>query len=298
MLLSWHSRPCPKCQLHHTKSMRPHFPFARLLLRPLLLLPILLLALSAQAGNISFNLSITGNTLTLTNQGDSPAFQPSVLRLLNNGHWEVLQPAPGVAAPVEFKPQAQYDLAWPARPASGGATSLESLRPVMVRFFDQAGAGFGQISFFDRAQPASDELTVQAAYDDGRLHIAAPKNPAIKATWLVAPHEEGIASLSGALAPQPQPDAVRIEWPAAGKAQSFDLGRGMPVAFLLHETAQGLHSQVVPSGRVPGRQQRATWLDRSKQFGVAAIAALLAGAALLAWHLAATRRDPPARPQA
>ncbi|QAU33273.1 hypothetical protein [Janthinobacterium sp. 17J80-10] len=278
--------------------MRPHFQLSRALLRLLSLLPILLLALSAQAGNISFNLSITGNTLTLSNQGDSPAFQPSVLRLLDDGRWEVLQPAPGGAAPMEFKPQAQYQLAWPARPAPASATSLEALRPVMVRFFDQAGAEFGQISFFDRAQPVSDDLTVEAGYTDGRLHVTPPKNPAIKASWLVAAREEGIASLSEAVAPQSQPDAVRIEWPAGGAAQSFDLGRGMPVAFLIHETAQGLYSQVVPSGRVPGRQQRATWLDRSKQFGIAAIAALLAGAALLAWHLAATRRKHPVRPQA
>lgn len=277
--------------------MRLPFQLPRALVR-LSLLPILLLALVAQAGNISFNLSITDNTLTLTNQGDSPAFEPRVLRLLDNGHWEVLQPAPGVKAPVEFKPQAQLQLAWPARPAPAGQASLESLRPVMVRFFDQAGAGFGQISFFNQPQPAGDELTLDAGYVDGQLHIAPPNNPALKASWLVAAREEGIAGLTDVLAPQPQPNAVRIEWPAGGAAQSFDLGRGMPVVFLLHETAQGLSSQVVPSGRLPGRQQRPGWLDRSMQFGSAAIAALLAGAALLAWHLATSRSKPPVRPHA
>lgn len=277
--------------------MRLPFQLPRALVR-LSLLPILLLALVAQAGNISFNLSITGSTLTLTNQGDSPAFEPRVLRLLDNGRWEVLQPAPGVKTPVEFKPQAQLQLAWPPRPAPAGPASLESLRPVMVRFFDQAGAGFGQISFFNQPQPASDDLTLEAGYVDGHLRITPPKNPALKASWLVAAREEGIAGLTDTLAPQSQPDAVRIEWPAGGAAQSFDLGRGMPVVFLLHETAQGLSSQVVPSGRVPGRQQRPTWLDRSKQFGSAAIAALLAGAALLAWHLATSRSKPPVRPHA
>ena len=277
--------------------MRPHFQLPRALLR-LTLLPILLLALSAQAGNISFNLSITDNTLTLSNQGDSPAFRPSVLRLLDNGHWEVLQPAPGVKPPPEFKPQAQYQLAWPPRPAPASATSLETLRPVMVRFFDQAGADFGQISFFNQPQPASDDLTLEAGYVDGHLRIAPPKNPDLKASWLVAAREEGIAGLTAPLSPKSQPDAVRIAWPASGEVRNFDLGRGMPVVFLIHETAQGLRSQVVASGRVPGRQQRATWLNRSKQFSSAALAALLAGAALLAWHLAATRRKHPVRPQA
>lgn len=277
--------------------MRPFFRLPHAWL-PIFLLPALLLALSAHAGNISFNLAINGDRLTLSNQGDSPAFNPSVLRLLDNGHWEILQPAPGVKAPLEFKPQAQYQLAWPPRPAPASATSLETLRPVMVRFFDQAGADFGQISFFNQPQPASDDLMLEAGYVDGRLRIAPPKNPDIKASWLVASREEGIAGLTDALAPQSQPDAVRIEWSASGEVRNFDLGRGMPVAFLIHETAQGLRSQVVTSGRVPGRQQRASWLDRSKQFSSAALAALLAGAALLTWHLAATRRKHPVRPPA
>jgi hypothetical protein len=277
--------------------MRPLFQLPRALLR-MTFLPFLLLALSAQAGNISFNLSINGNTLTLSNQGDSPAFGPSVLRLLDNGHWEVLQPAPGVKAPLEFKPQAQYQLTWPQRPAPASATSLETLQPVMVRFFDQAGADFGQISFFNQPQPAGDDLRLEAGYVDGRLRVAPPKNPDLKASWLVAAHEEGIAGLTDALSPKSQPDAVRIEWPASGEVRHFDLGRGMPVVFLIHETTQGLRSQVVVSGRVPGRQQRATWLDRSKQFSIAALAALLAGAALLAWHLAANQRKHLVRPLA
>ncbi|RJG03403.1 hypothetical protein [Noviherbaspirillum sedimenti] len=270
--------------------MRPFFLLPRALLRLSLLL-LLLPALPAQAGNISFNLSITGDRLTLSNQGDSPAFAPRVLRLLDGGHWETLQPPAGEQAPRELKPQAQYQLTWPERAPPANTASPETLRPVMVRFFDQAGAGFGQISFFNQPQPASDDLTLDAGYVDGRLRIGSPKNPAIKATWLLWAQEEGIAALSGPVtATRPQPDALRIEWGPGSGAQNLDLGQGMPVAFLLHETAQGLRSQVVPTGRVQGRQQRTAWLNLAAQFRSAALVALLAGLALLAWHLGTRRK--------
>lgn len=256
----------------------------------LMLLPTLMLAASAQAGNISFNLSINGDKLTLTNQGDSPAFHPEVLRLLENGHWEKL-PAPADSqVPVEFKPQAKLDLIWTARPAQNNPASLESLRPVMVRFFDQAGTSFGQISFFNQPLPADTSLMLDAGYTDGRLQIKPPQNPAIKATWLVWPQEEGIAALSRTLHMPAQPDALRLQWGPDSKEQSFDLGKGKPIAFLLHETPQGLRSQVVPIGRVPGREQRAAWLDRGDRFRSAAMFALLAGLAMLAWHLATSRQ--------
>jgi hypothetical protein len=270
--------------------MRPLFQLQRVWLR-LFLPALLLLPFSAQAGNISFNLSINGDKLTLSNQGDSAAFEPSVLRLLDNGRWEVLQPVPGVRPPFEMKPQMQYQLTWPERAAPAGPTSLETLRPVMVRFFDQAGAAFGQISFFNQPQTVSDDLTLQARYVDGRLHIAPPKNPTLKASWLLWPQEEGIAALTHPVTTAPpQPDALRIEWRPDSGTQVLDLGKGMPTAFLLHETAQGLQSQVILTGRTPGRQQRADWLNFGATFRNSALVALLAGLALLPWHLAATWR--------
>lgn len=257
----------------------------------LLLLPVFTLALPAHAGNISFNLSVAGNRLTLINQGDSPAFDPLVMRLLDNGHWETLPPAAGTAIPVEFKPQANAQLVWTERPASPSPVSLETLRPIMVRFFDQAGASFGQISFFNQPQPADNDLMLEAGYENGELHIAPPRNPALKASWLVWPQEEGIAALTNRLmTPQSQPDAVRIQWSPDSKEQSLDLGKGMPTAFLLHETPQGLRLQVVPTGRAPGRQQRTAWLDHGDRFRSAAMVALLAGLAMLAWHMAGIRQ--------
>lgn len=271
--------------------MRPPIPSPCAWLR-LFLLSLLMLALPGQAGNISFNLSLVDGQLLLSNQGDSPAFAPDVLRLLDNGRWEKLQPVPGGQAPFEMKPQVQFPLAWPARPAPAGPNSLETLRPVMVRFFDQAGASFGQISFFDQPQRASDDMVLETAYVDGRLRIAPPRNPAIKASWLLWPQEDGIAALTGPVtSATPQPDALRIEWGPGSVAQNLDLGKGMPVAFLLHETAQGLRSQFIVTGRVAGRQQRAAWLSLGEQFRSAALVALLAGLALLAWHLVASARQ-------
>lgn len=263
----------------------------------LFLLPALLWTGLASAGSISFNLSITGDKLTLVNQGDTPAFEPVVLRLLDNGHWERLPPAPGTSAPVEFKPQARMELRWTERPAPANPWSIETLRPVMVRFFDQAGTAFGQISFFNQPQPATSDLMLEAGYADGRLRIAPPKNPALKASWLVWAQEDGIAALTKPLTvQQPQPDARRIQWGQDGKELNLDLGKGMPIAFLLHETPQGLRMQVVPAGRAPGRQQRAGWLDRADRFRSAAMIAVLAGLAMLAWHLAGTRQQSRVKP--
>ncbi|TCS37797.1 hypothetical protein EDC30_10389 [Paucimonas lemoignei] len=257
----------------------------------LLLLPVFILALPAHAGNISFNLTINGNRLLLSNQGDSPAFDPVVMRLLDNGHWEVLPPAAGSPTPVEFRPQAQAEMVWTEQPAPPSPASLETLRPVMVRFFDQAGASFGQISFFNQPQPAGSDLILDAGYEHGKLRIAPPKNPEHKVSWLVWAQEEGIAALTDSLTtPQPQPDALRIQWGKDSKEQNLDLGKGLPTAFLLHETPQGLRLQVVPTGRAPGRQQRTAWLDRGDRFRSAAMIALLAGLALLAWHVAGTRQ--------
>lgn len=161
----------------------------------------------------------------------------------------------------------------------------------MVRFFDQAGAGFGQISFFNQPQPANESQMLDAAYVDGKLRIKPPRNPQLKASWLVWPQEDGIAALAVPLkTSQFQPDALHIQWGPDSKEQNLDLGKGMPIAFLLHETPEGLRSQVVPTGRAPGRQQRTAWLDRGDRFRSAAMVALLAGLGMLAWHLAGSRQ--------
>lgn len=252
------------------------------------------LAASAQAGNVGFGLSLTGDKLSVTNQGNTSAFYPAAYRLLADGHWQQLMLAPGTRQPAELAAGAQIEFVWPDTRPLTALPPLEALRPVMVRFFDQAGAGFGQISFFN--QPLIAEQILDAGYDGNKMKIAPPNdktaagNP-IRATWLVWAREDGIAPLRGAVEFRHlQPDARRIEWKPGAKAQRFELGDGLPVAFLLHETVQGLRLQVVSGGNVQGRQQRAAWLDKNRLFAYLALWTGVAGLAALFWHLVAARR--------
>lgn len=272
--------------------MMPSFP---LLLRGwlrLLWLPVWLLALPAHAGSISFSLSLNDDQLTLVNQGDTPAFYPVVYRLTAHGQWQPLQLAPGTTAPVEMQARAQFNAVWPDRRPLASLTPLEALQPVMVRFFDQAGVSFGQISFFNQPLNASEELRLQAGYVDGRLIIKPPKTPGIEVTWLLWAQEDGILPLTRPVQPEHrQPDAKRIAWQPKMGQESLDLGKGMPVAFLLHQTREGFYSQVVARGRLQGRQQRSAWLDAHMQFYWAARLALAAATGLLLWHFIAGWRN-------
>ncbi len=258
----------------------------------LLAMPALLLALSAHAGNISFNLSLNDNKLVLINQGNSAAFHPTVLRMLGDGRWEALPPAPGVKPTVELAPNAPIEFAWPDNRPPSTLTPIEALRPVMVRFFDQAGASFGQISFFNHPLTATEDQVLKARYINGQMTVAPPKSGTIRASWLLWPQEDGITTLAGPLQlANRQPAARRIVWQPGMEAQRFDLGRGLPVTFLLHETDQGLRSQFLSDGQVQGRQQRAGWLDASKQFYWLAQLAAAAAGALLLWQFASGWRN-------
>ncbi len=286
-LSCYHGSPLRVQNVIHSSSisMMPTLTSVQHRFLRLLLLPALLLALSAHAGNISFNLSLHDQKLTLLNQGNSPAFYPTVLRMLADGRWEPLLPAPGASQPVELAPNGQLELIWPDQRPLDKLTPIEALRPVMVRFFDQAGAGFGQISFFSQPLNASDEQMLNARYVDGRMTITPPASPAIRASWLLWPQEDGIAPLTMPIDLQHrQPAARRFEWQPGMETPVLDLGKGLPVAFLLHETEQGIRSQVVSGGHLQGRQQRAGWLDATTQFYLLAKLAAAAAIALLLWH--------------
>ncbi|MBS0309051.1 MAG: hypothetical protein JSS58_08785 [Proteobacteria bacterium] len=246
---------------------------------------------TAQAGNINFGLSLTDNKIAITNQGNATAFYPAAYRLDANGHWQPLALPNGTSQPAELVPSATLSLTWPDTRPLTSLPPLEALQPVMVRFFDQAGAGFGQISFFH--QPLGAEQTLDASYQDGKMTIAPPAgktdNPdhQIRATWLLWGQEEGIRPLRAPVEPRHvQPDARRIVWRADMPAQRFDLGAGLPVVFLVHETAQGLRLQVVGGGGVQGRQQRAAWLDWWREWERGARWLSAAALALLLWHMA------------
>lgn len=233
----------------------------------------------AFAGSISFQLSLTGPTLTLTSRGDSSAYYPGVLRLRPDGRWEALAAAPGAAPPAELAPGSHAEFIYPE--ISDPQTSLGYFQPMMVRFYDSAGVGFGQISFF-RPPPLSREM-LQTRYSGGELVISPPEAAgSIRASWLLWPQEDGIARIRG---PQEfgieQPPALRFDWRPGMAPPRIDTGAGQPAAMLLHETASGHFLQTIPRGSQTNGH-RSAWLNESRTFygfalvlaGVAALAAL------------------------
>jgi hypothetical protein len=246
-------------------------------------LPILLLAVAALlcsrpavAGNISFDLSLTGSQLTVINRG-SPAFYPAVFRMLPDGMWAQVDAS---SAPAELPNGAPWRLTWPDSEPS----ELERIGPVMVRFFDQSGVGFGQITFFSAPPQATTVLT--AGYVNRALQVEPPPVASpIRATWILWAQEDGIRPIHVPVRfSHHQPPARRIDWRSAGTAPvRLDTGAGQPAVILLHETDGGHAQQFLPDGGLQGREQRAAWLDATPRFYAASLVALAlaAGAKVL-----------------
>lgn len=234
---------------------------------------------AASGGNISFNLALTGSRLVVTNTGDSLAFFPGALAMLADGSWRPLSPPTGQAAPSQLGPGERMELGWPDARPLGELPPVERLRPTMLRFFDQAGVGFGQLSFFTTPPPAI--TTLAAEYVGGSLRVTPPNGDAIRATWVLWPREEGIAAIRGAFKGGiSQPAAQRIEWRADSKAARLFTGAALPSVMLIHETAQGFQMQKVAAGWRGGEQQRSPWLEASRElYGLAMAFAVLAVAA-------------------
>jgi len=260
-------------------------PFAKLMLAG----AALLLSLSAVAGGLSFRLSLTGSALTVINQGDSSAFYPAVFRLLPDGRWAQLKAS---GTPAELAPGASLQLTWPDTHPPEQLPELERMQPVMVRFFDQAGVGFGQISFF-HAPPAT-KTALKARYVSGALRIEPPDGvPSIRASWVLWPREEGIRPLRLPVRfEHRQPPALRIDWRRQGGVPfRLDTGAGQPEVILIHETEQGYTLQLVPGGGLQGREQRAIWLQATPKFYAASLTALaIALAAMVLQFLRRPRR--------
>jgi hypothetical protein len=286
------SRILRKMSLRLRQMNWPHLP-SRLRHGLLVFISALTFVLPAHAGNIFFGLSINGTKITLTNQGNSTAFHPVVMRLHADGHWVPLPFPPEVRPPAELPAGAQVDFLWLNLPPHNQPSQLELLNPVMVRFFDQAGNSFGQISFFNQPSLTSD--LSQTGYVKGLMTIAPPVSPdgsAIRASWLLWPQEEGIAPLTKPVRFEyTQPPAKRIEWQPGMDKLRLDLGAGLPAAILLHETAHGLMLQNLINGGVQGSQQRTAWLDSYGLFFNLAYLAAAVAAVLMLWHLASKWRE-------
>lgn len=238
-----------------------------------------LFAGGAGAGTISFDLALTGTKLAVTAKGDSTAYYPAVFRLLADGRWERLAPAPGTRPPAELLPGARIDLLWPEVRPLQDLAPIERLRPLLVRFFDQAGVAFGQLSFMQTPPAAAENLL--AAYADGQLSVSPPSGGRIHATWILWPQEEGIDPIRRPVSfEHRQPPARRIEWRSGTDTQRLSTGAAQPAVVLVHQAATGLSLQNVARGVKQGRQQRSAWLDA--QALLYALAALAAASAVLA----------------
>jgi hypothetical protein len=250
----------------------------------------LLLPISALAGSVSFQLSLTGAELTVINQGNGSAYYPAVFTLLADGSWSRLA-APD--KPAELAPGARMLLTWPELRPREQLPALERMQPVMVRFFDQAGVGFGQISFFHN--PPAAKTRLRARYAGGVLQVEPPDAVfSIRASWVLWPQEDGIAPIRLPLRfEHRQPPARRIDWLSQGNEPlQLDTGAGLPEAMLLHETEQGYALQRVPNAGLQGREQRAAWLNASKKLYTASLIALaLAAGAMLLQFLRRPRRS-------
>ena len=231
---------------------------------------------SALAGSMSFDLSVTGSELTLINQGSASAFYPAVFKMLPDGSWAQLEAS---GAPAELAAGARMKLNWPEPRSHEPVSELDGMGPVMVRFFDQAGVGFGQISFF--SPPPAVKTALKAGYVDGALQIEPPDAASsIRASWVLWPQEEGIRPIRLPVRFEHRaPPALRIDWLRKGRVLTrLDTGSGQPAVILLHETEQGYAQQFVPDGGLQGREQRAAWLDATPKFYAASLIALVFGA--------------------
>jgi hypothetical protein len=253
-------------------------------------LTALVFSLPALAGSVSFQLSLTGPELTVINQGNGSAYYPAVYRLLADGSWSRLA---AVDKPAELAAGARMKLTWPELRPREQLPPLERTQPVMVRFFDQAGVGFGQISFFHTPPAAKTKL--RASYAGGVLQIEPPEAVfSISASWVLWPLEEGIRPIRLPVNfEHRQPPARRIDWLRHGRDPvQLDTGGAQPEVTLLHETAQGYVLQRVANGGLQGKEQRAVWLNSSKVFYASAMIALaLAAGFMLLQFLRRPRRS-------
>ena len=243
-------------------------------------LTALLLSLSAVAGSLSFRMSLTGSDLTVISEGDTSAFYPAVFRMLADGRWARLDAS---GTPAELTAGARLELTWPDTRPLERISEIERMQPVMVRFFDQAGVGFGQISFFHA--PRTAKTAVKARYSAGALQIEPPDiASSIGVSWVLWPQEEGINPIRLPVRfEHRQPPALRIDWRRQGGVPfRLDTGAGEPEAILLHETGQGFTLQRVPGGGVQGREQRAAWLNATPKFYAASLIALAIAAGAMA----------------
>jgi hypothetical protein len=219
---------------------------------------------SCWAGTISFGLTRTADQLVLTNLGNSSAYYPAAFRLRVDGRWQALPVFKGAQPMAELPAQAVLKLQWTPVPQHLQAFS-GTVTPILIRFFDQAGASQGQLTFFNQPPPMSS--AIEAAYRNGQLVLAPPAvESGVAVSWLLWAKTAGITALNKPVRfSHTTPAVSRIVW-QSGVEQRFDLGVAQPGAMLLHQTPQGLRLQTITSGGLQGNRQRAYWLQAGEIF--------------------------------
>jgi hypothetical protein len=228
------------------------------------------------AEGVSFQLSKTGKSVSLSLSGPGTAYYPAVFALRQDGTWEQLALLQKDSNSLSTGETRQF--IWAEN--SNATESIESLDAVMVRYFEADGVGLGQISFFNH--PRAENL-LATEYAAGQLKLSATTESQLKpqATWILSPHEMGAAPLNQPLKTRhSQPLAQRIDWSTQTLPATLKIGDGRSEIFLIHETAQGFRLQTIPGNYPPNQELRSAWLNERKTwFALAGITFLLAIAA-------------------
>lgn len=227
---------------------------------------------AATAGTINFELELRDSRYVAVNRGDSAAYYPALFRLDRSGRWQELQPD---VRPMELWHGGVLSAPAAATPAQG----VEQAEVLLVRFFDQAGIAFSQITVLSR--PPAVAAGLKASYAGTRLTINAPHaTDIIKATWLLLPWDTGIASL---LTPQSfahtPARAVRMHWREQSRGE-FVTGTHLPDLLLLHETSEGFRLQRLTNSNPRHPEQRTAWLRMKRTWYLLAGFCGLGGALL------------------
>jgi hypothetical protein len=219
----------------------------------------------AAAGSITFSFELQGDQCVVVNRGDNAAYYPAIFQLARNGQWRKLETSP---LPAELTPGERVSLQVGTADSAPGILDPDYTQALLIRFFDQAGVSFGQVALF--RPPPESRYEMKGGYAHGRLKLSAPSaESGIRATWLLAPFEEGIRPVSGAFPfTHTQPPATRIKWQGKQSA-AVDIGAATSAAMLLHETADGLTLQTIHITRAKTIEQRTTWLYKRRAFYLA-----------------------------
>ncbi|NEX64585.1 6-pyruvoyl-tetrahydropterin synthase-related protein [Noviherbaspirillum galbum] len=179
------------------------------------------------ADQVTFDIAGDGPQIVVTQRGNATAFFPEAFLLDSHGQWLRLS---GTGTGAELAPGQSLRFLKPPTGAAFPAT------PLLLRFQDKAGVGFGQIAFLEPTSVVN-ALTVDRA-ENGRLNLRRTNADAVM-SWLLAAPISVMPSMRPEVdrLPAPMP-ALPIRWRDPGRSTQDDRtvddpGPGETV--LLHE---------------------------------------------------------------